>query len=226
MTVREQSQAVEDYVKAIWLMTERADQCTGSALAGRLGVTQASVTAMLQRLAEHGLVVYERYRPVSLTDSGRELALEIVRHHRLLELFLVEELGMPWDEVHAEAEVLEHHISERLEDVISARLGNPTFDPHGHPIPTREGQIPSRDLLRLLDVEAGVTAVMQQVRDEQVEVLRWLGDQGLTPGCQVVVVEHHPYAGTVSVQLRGSEVIVLGERIAARIDVSLTAGGG
>src|SRR4029450_11584647 len=134
--------AVEDYVKAVYMLELREGTASTTALAARLEVTPAAVSGMLPKLTALGLVEHEPYRGVRLTDRGRVVALEVVRHHRLLELFLVESLGMGWDEVHAEAEVLEHVLSEELEELIAAKLGNPTLDPHGDPIPSRELAIP------------------------------------------------------------------------------------
>ena len=138
------SVAVEDYVKCIWTLEEAGEDATGTAIAARMGVSAASVTGMGRRLVQLGLVDQEPYRPWRLTANGRLLALEVVRHHRLLELFLSRSLGMGWDRIHAEAEVLEHHISEELEELIAQSLGNPEFDPHGHPIPKRDGTMPER----------------------------------------------------------------------------------
>ena len=134
----ELSAAVQDYAKAIYELESRTGSASTTALAERLGVRPASVSGMLRKLDALGLVVHERYRGVRLTKSGRKVALEVLRHHRLLELYLAETLGLRWDAVHAEAEVLEHVLSEELEEVIAAKLGNPTLDPHGDPIPTRE----------------------------------------------------------------------------------------
>src|SRR5579859_3803550 len=145
------SSAVEDYAKAIYAIQVRDDQpVSTTALAERLGVTAASASGMVKRLGELGLVTHRRYHGVLLTDAGRRVALEVIRHHRLLELYLVESLGVPWDRVHDEAEVLEHVLSEQLEELIAAKLGHPTRDPHGDPIPTRE-----------LTIEEGTTRSLQ-----------------------------------------------------------------
>src|SRR5437588_9006838 len=145
------SSAVQDYAKAIYALQSRGgDAVSTNALAERLGVTPASASGMVKRLGELGLVEHRPYRGVSLTESGRRVALEVIRHHRLLELYLVESLGVPWDRVHDEAEVLEHVLSEQLEELIAAKLGDPTHDPHGDPIPTRE-----------LEIEEGSTASLQ-----------------------------------------------------------------
>src|SRR5436309_9776743 len=138
-TTTPRSQAIEDYAKAIYALERRdAEAVSTNALAERLGVTPASASGMVKRLGELGLVEHRPYRGVSLTEEGRRVALEVMRHHRLLELYLVETLGVPWDRVHAEAEILEHVLSEELEELIAAKLGDPTHDPHGDPIPTRE----------------------------------------------------------------------------------------
>ena len=139
------STAVEDYTKAIYALQERGFEAVSTnAIAERLGVTAASASGMVKRLGELGLVIHEPYHGVSLTESGRNVALEVIRHHRLLELYLVQSLGVPWDRVHEEAEVLEHVLSEELEELIARQLGDPTYDPHGDPIPTRELQIEER----------------------------------------------------------------------------------
>src|SRR5437588_9928318 len=133
------SAPIQDYAKAVYALQERTGGAVSTNdLAERLGLTPGSVSAMVRKLADLGLVEHERYHGVRLTDSGREVALEVLRHHRLIELFLAEELGMPWDRVHEEAEVLEHVLSEDLEELIAARLGDPTVDPHGDPIPSAE----------------------------------------------------------------------------------------
>src|SRR5271167_499637 len=150
------SAAVQDYAKAVYaLETRDGSAVSTNDLAARLGVTPGSVSAMLRKLSEVGLVKHEPYHGVRLTSQGRRVALEVLRHHRLLELFLAEELGMPWDRVHAEAEVLEHVLSEELERLIAARLGDPTIDPHGDPIPTVEFGIEERQTDSLDELAAG-----------------------------------------------------------------------
>ncbi|MBC7644302.1 MAG: metal-dependent transcriptional regulator [Thermoleophilia bacterium] len=217
---RGRSQAVDDYVKAIWLLLESGNQPTGQAIAARLSVSQASVTSMLRKLDDIGLVTWQRYRVVELTDSGRSLALEIVRHHRLIECLLAEVLGMPWDEVHDEAEVLEHHISERLEDLISARLGHPQFDPHGHPIPARDGSMPDQRVRPLSALHRCDRASISQVRDDRPEVLRYLADIGLVIGAEFEVHACEPLAGTITLALSPSTTRTIGSELAARIDVA------
>src|SRR5204863_4281074 len=157
--------AVQDYAKAIYSLETRDGTVSTTALAERLDVRPASVSGMLRKLAVLGLVEHERYHGVHLTERGRLVALEVIRHHRLLELFLVENLGMTWDEVHAEAEVLEHALSEGLEELIAAKLGNPTVDPHGDPIPSRELKLAETAAPALVEVEPGETATFVRISD-------------------------------------------------------------
>jgi DtxR family Mn-dependent transcriptional regulator len=201
--------AVEDYVKAVYMLEQREGSASTAALAARLEVTPAAVSGMLRKLAALGLVAHEPYRGVRLTDRGRLVALEVVRHHRLLELFLVESLGMGWDEVHAEAEVLEHVLSEELEELIAAKLGHPTLDPHGDPIPNRElavADVESRDLYQL---EPGTHGMLVRVSDDDPEMLRFLTDRGITPGTRLEVIDRQPFEGPLTVRV-GDEVHVLG----------------
>lgn len=219
------SVAVEDYVKCIWSLEEHGEEPTGSAISARMGVSPASVTGMGRKLVQLGLVTQEPYRPWRLTASGRMLALEIVRHHRLLELFLARALGMDWDRVHAEAEVLEHHISEELEDLIAAALGHPEFDPHGHPIPSRDGAMPARSSdVPLADLAEGVAGTIRQVRDETPEVLRFLADRGMVVGARIRVREQAPLVGTSTIDIEASGLrATLGRELAAHIDVEVDA---
>lgn len=215
------SVAVEDYVKCIWTLEESGEAPTGSAIAARMGVSPASVTGMGRKLVQLGLVEQEPYRPWRLTASGRMLALEVVRHHRLLELFLVRSLGMGWDRIHAEAEVLEHHISEELEELISAALGDPEFDPHGHPIPTREGAMPQRiGAAPLAMLGEGSRGVIRQVRDETPEVLCFLADRGMYVGASLTVTSQSPLAGTTTIVVGADEIeTTIGRDLAGHIDV-------
>src|ERR1700751_243667 len=175
--------AVEDYAKAIYALETRCGGAVSpTALADRLSFTAASASSMVKKLAEMGLVEHEPYRGVLLTDRGRRLALEVLRHHRLLEVYLAEELGVPWDRVHDEAEVLEHVLSEELEERIAAKLGHPTHDPHGDPIPTRDGDIDERPTDALDTVQAGSRGVFVRVSDSDPEMLRYLGERGIRPG--------------------------------------------
>jgi DtxR family transcriptional regulator, Mn-dependent transcriptional regulator len=202
--------AVEDYVKAVYMLELREGTASTTALAARLEVTPGAVSGMLPKLTALGLVEHEPYRGVRLTDRGRLVALEVVRHHRLLELFLVESLGMGWDEVHAEAEVLEHVLSEELEELIAAKLGHPTLDPHGDPIPSRDlaiaDDVESRDLYQL---EPGARGTLVRVSDDDPEMLRFLTERGITPGTRLEVIDRQPFDGPLSVRV-GDQVHVLG----------------
>lgn len=194
------SPAMEDYVKSIYLFQQEQAQVTTSLLAEHFGFAPASVTNMLQKLAKVDLVTYTPYHGVRLTAQGERMALEVLRHHRLLELFLVEHLGYSWDEVHAEAEVLEHAISERLEARIAAHLGDPQWDPHGDPIPTVDGTLPAMPDLRLADLTPGMQAQVVRVCDQHADRLRYVAKLGLIPGAVLTVTHVAPFDGPVSVR--------------------------
>ncbi len=211
--------AVEDYVKAVYSLESAGGGVSTTALAERLGVRPGSVSGMLRKLTGLGLVVHEPYRGVRLTDQGRRVALEVVRHHRLLELYLVESLGMSWDEVHAEAEVLEHVISEELEELIAAKLGNPTLDPHGDPIPSRDLTIAPDESRSLYGLEPGEQGTFVRVSDADPAMLRFLADRGIAPGAEVEVIERQPFDGPLYVRV-GDEVHVLGAVLARAMRVS------
>jgi DtxR family Mn-dependent transcriptional regulator len=211
--------AVQDYAKAIYALETRDGTVSTTALAERLDVRPASVSGMLRKLAVLGLVEHEPYRGVRLTDRGRLVALEVIRHHRLLELFLVESLGMSWDEVHAEAEVLEHVLSEGLEELIAAKLGDPTLDPHGDPIPSRELKIADDEAAVLYDLEPGRQATFVRVSDADPAMLRFLAERGIAPGARLEVVERQPFDGPLYVR-SGDEVHVLGATLARAMRVT------
>ncbi|MFL5911068.1 MAG: metal-dependent transcriptional regulator [Gaiellaceae bacterium] len=211
--------AVEDYVKAIYTLDAGEGSVTTTALAERLDVRPASVSGMLSKLTALGLVEHEPYRGVRLTENGTRVALEVVRHHRLLELFLVESLGMTWDEVHAEAEVLEHVLSEQLEELIAAKLGDPAFDPHGDPIPSRELTVPADESRSLYTLEPGERGTFVRVSDSDPAMLRFLSERGIAPGAAVEVVERQPFDGPLYVRV-GDEVHVLGAVLARAIRVT------
>jgi DtxR family Mn-dependent transcriptional regulator len=216
------SHAVEDYAKAIYVLETRAGEpVTTTALAERLRVTPGSVSAMVKKLDELELVTHTPYRGVRLTPEGRRTALEVIRHHRLLELFLAEVLEMPWDRVHEEAEVLEHVLSTELEEIIAAKLGNPTRDPHGDPIPTPEFEIVEVETRSLADLHPGDEGVFVRVSDSDPEMLRYLGDRGVTPGASLAVVERQPFGGPLFVRF-GEQVHPLGGDLARamRVEVS------
>ena len=209
---------MQDYAKAIYMLEPRGPVTT-TALAERLNVQPGSVSGMVRKLADLGLVEHERYRGVRLTDRGRAVALEVIRHHRLLELFLVESLGMSWDEVHAEAEVLEHVLSEGLEELIAAKLGDPKLDPHGDPIPSRELTIADDKAGVLYELEPGRAATFVRVSDAEPEMLRFLAEHGIVPGARLEVVERQPFDGPLYVRA-GDEQHVLGANLARAMRVA------
>ena len=176
------SPAVEDYLKAIYALARTGEPATTSALAERLGVSGASVTGMLKKLAASGLVAHEKYKGAELTEAGRLVAVETIRHHRIVETYLHRALGVPWDELHEQAEALEHVISEDLEARMDAALGHPTHDPHGAPIPTPDLELDERDLLPLARLEEGLEATVAEVSDGDPDLLRAVGAAGLYPG--------------------------------------------
>ena len=215
------SHAIEDYAKAIYVLETRGSEpVSTNALADRLGVTPGSVSAMLKKLDELGLVTHQPYHGVRLTPGGRRLALEVIRHHRLLELFLAEVLEMPWDRVHQEAEVLEHVLSTELEELIAAKLGNPTRDPHGDPIPTPDLRMVEPDTLALDALEKGARGTFVRVSDSDPEMLRYLGQRGVTPGASFEVIDRQPFGGPVFVRF-GDDVHALGGSLARAMRVEV-----
>jgi DtxR family Mn-dependent transcriptional regulator len=213
------SPAIEDYSKAIYALEQRdREPVSTNALAERLGVTPASASGMVKRLGELGLVAHQPYRGVSLTDAGRRLALEVIRHHRLLELYLVKDLGLPWDRVHQEAEVLEHVLSEELEELIAAKLGHPTRDPHGDPIPTRDLTIEERPTQSLQSMQSGMAGRFTRVSDSDPDMLRFLADRGIAPGDRFEVIDKQPFDGPLFVRF-GDRVHVLGGALAKAMRV-------
>ncbi len=215
---RDLTAAVQDYAKAIYTLEARDGAASTTELATLLEVRPGSVSGMLRKLSELGLVEHERYHGVRLTERGRRVALEVIRHHRLVELFLVESLGMTWDEVHAEAEVLEHALSEELEELIAAKLGNPTVDPHGDPIPSRELELAETSGPALAELEPGETATFERISDTDPEMLRFLGERGIVPGAQLELVERQPFDGPLFVRA-GGETHVLGATLARAMRV-------
>jgi DtxR family transcriptional regulator, Mn-dependent transcriptional regulator len=210
--------AVQDYLKAIYGLESAGERVTTSALARRMAVSAPSATAMTKRLDELGLVERLPYRGVALTEEGRRAALEVLRHHRLLERYLVDRLGLALDEVHAEAELLEHALSEELEAKIDAELGYPTHDPHGDPIPDRELRLVHGESRTLLDLEPGSHGSIARVPDGDSELLRYLGELGLVPDASVEVLAQAPFGGPVTVRTASGEHAIsreLADRIAA-----------
>jgi len=219
------SDAIENYAKAIYAIARRTGgPVSTNELAERLAVTAASVSAMSKKLADRGMVEHVPYRGVVLTDEGEKVALEVLRHHRLLELCLAEHLGVPWDRVHAEAEVLEHHISEELEELIAAKLGDPTHDPHGDPIPTRELEIEEGASESLAALAPGTRGRFTRISDQDPEMLRYLAARGIRPGDAFEVVDRQPFDGPLFVRFAGDAadgVQVLGGALAAAMRVEV-----
>lgn len=226
-----ESPAEQDYLKQIYLLQEDSGRATTQMLADRLRVKPPSVTAMIKRLAEdHGgpLVRHEPYRGVELTERGLAVALEMLRHHRLIELFLSELLSVPWDRVHEEAERLEHVLSEDLEERIAAKLGNPTVDPHGDPIPSREGVMPARSLVRLTALVPGTSGIIARIEQQDQAVLQYLESLGLLPKTEVALEGIAPFGGVVTVRVTtaaGEVSQPIGGELANRILVAPTTSG-
>ena len=213
------TQAMEDYLKGIYRLQVEGGTVTTQRLAEELGISGPSVTNMVKRLHELRLLRHAPYHGVHLTEAGEKVALEVVRHHRLLELYLAETLGYGWDEVHAEAERLEHHLSEELEARIDSVLGFPTRDPHGDPIPSPDGEVPAVSDTRLLDLEPGRAAMVSRVSDRDPEQLRYLGGLGLRPGAEVAVLERLPFDGPLRVRV-DADVHVIGRPLAEAVSVT------
>lgn len=222
MTVQDEpsriTPAIEDYLKAIYTLQQEQGIVTTTLLGELRGSRPASVTGMIKKLAEMNLVQHTPYQGVQLTAAGERIALEVIRHHRLLELYLVEALGYSWDEVHEEAEKLEHHISEKLEARIAARLGHPVADPHGDPIPTLEGDLPECADLFLADLRVGDRGRIIRMRDQSADRLRYLADLGLVPGATVVMVASAPFDGPISLLLTDT-THAIDRRLARTIEV-------
>ncbi len=219
------SGAVQDYLKTIYTLQEQGGAVSTSALAEAMGVAAASATGMVKKLAGLKLARHSPYQGVILSKAGEKMALEVIRHHRLLELYLAEALGYSWDKVHEEAERLEHVISEEFEEKIFEALGRPTRDPHGDPIPTKDGTLVAGSHERLSDMEPGATGVIRRVSDRNAEMLRYLALRGLVPDAAVEVVEKAPFNGPITVKA-GKASHVLGRDLASHIHVESGAPGG
>ena len=215
---------MQDYAKAIYSLHERSDEpASTSAIAERLGVSAASASAMVKRLETLGLVRREPYHGVELTPAGERVALEVIRHHRLLELYLAEALGMPWDQVHEEAEVLEHAISPELSELIARKLGNPTHDPHGDPIPTVDGEIEARRTRALADLEPGSAAPSPACRTPTPRCCATSSSRGIERGAEIEVVGREPFGGPLTVRCGGREH-ALGDQLARAMRVDVARG--
>jgi DtxR family transcriptional regulator, Mn-dependent transcriptional regulator len=210
--------AVEDYLKAIYQLSEAGEPVSTSAIAERLGIAAGSVTGMLKRLSEAGLVEHTRYYGARLTDDGVQNAVRTIRRHRVLELFLVEVLGFTWDRVHAEAERLEHAASDEMIDRMAAVLGQPEADPHGAPIPEAGQAFHERRYPSLADLDAGDQAVLRRVPDEDPAALRYLAELDLLPGAELEVLDVAPFNGPLRILINGREQVV-GREVAAFVSV-------
>ena len=213
---------VEDYLKAIYELAAREGVAATSDVANALGVAPASVTGMIRRLAAQGLLDYVRYRGVQLTPSGRRAALSTIRRHRIIETYLTRVLGYPWDRVHDEAERLEHAASAELVECLSAALGHPTADPHGAPIPTRDGRVDERAHHTLAELPLGQRARMVLVSDKNPELLRYLADIALQPGTELTVLNRAPFDGPITLQV-GKKELIVGAPLAAQVLVEPVA---
>jgi DtxR family Mn-dependent transcriptional regulator len=207
------TESIEDYLKAIYEIQKEKEKVSTNALSEKLGVAPASVTSMMKKLSERKLITHKRYQGVKLTHAGQKIALEVIRHHRLVELYLAEALGVPWDRVHDEAEKWEHVLSEDLEDRMDAALGHPTRDPHGSPIPTRDGVIMELDSIPLTDLTPGQSGVVAEVSDHDPKLLRYVGNMGLYPSTSVKVLSVEPFSGPITVEV-GKASHVLGAEAA------------
>lgn len=218
------TQAIEDYLKAIYDVTFKEGRASTTKLAAYLEVTPASVTGMIQKLSqtEPPLVEYQKHHGVTLTDAGEKIALETIRHHRLLELFLHRILGYPWDEVHDEADRLEHVISEQFEDRIAAALGHPEADPHGDPIPRKDLSIPKVAATTLSGLRVGQQAVIKRVRDTDPDLLRYLSERGVVPDARVEITDYSEFDNNIHLRVEGnSKTVVLGQRITDQIFIEI-----
>jgi len=202
------SQALEDYLKIIYVLEADGEKATTTAIAQALDVSNASVTNMLKKLAGMNLIVHESYKGAELSPAGKKIALEILRHHRLLELYLKEVMGYSWDEVHEEAEKLEHHISEQFEDRIAELLNHPTHDPHGDPIPSKDGVMPKKATLALHDGELNTLYMVGRVKDQNSELLRYLEKLGVLPGVELTIIEKAPFDGPIAISLAGQSLSI------------------
>jgi DtxR family Mn-dependent transcriptional regulator len=218
------SEAVQDYLKTIYTLQAAQGAVSTSALAAAMGVSAPSATGMVKKLAGLRLLRHTRYQGVVLTRAGERVALEVIRHHRLLELYLSQALGYPWDKVHEEACRLEHAISEEFEEKIFEALGRPTRDPHGEPIPTKDGSVAAVDHEPLSELEPGSRGVIREVSESDGEVLRYLGERGLVPDATVEVLGKEPFDGPVTVR-SGQASHSLGRNLARRIHVKARSEG-
>lgn len=218
----QRSQSIENYLKAIYELQQETPWVSTSALAERLSNKPASITKMIKKLATPELKLLEHvpYKGVRLTEAGQSEALEIIRHHRLIELYLAEVMGIPWDAVHAEAELIEHVISEDIEERMAAALGYPTFDPHGSPIPGKDGDMLERQVIMMTEMEVDQSATIAEVYDEDAQLLRYVGELGLYPNEVVTLLSKEPFNGPLKILLnKTSDIQTVGQAVAKQISV-------
>lgn len=202
------TEAVEDFLKAAYKIERLQSPVPTTALASALNIKPPSVTEMAKKLSEHGLLEYEKYKGIRLTESGHRIALEVIRHHRLIEMYLTEALGYSWDEVHEEADRLEHVISEQFEARIAAALGHPEQDPHGDPIPDTDGTVPRQDSVSAAEAPLSLTHTVHRIIDQSPDKLRYLAEMGLMPGAMVTVVARDPFDGPIHLLIDGTAAVV------------------
>ncbi len=204
------TEAVEDFLKAVYQLERQHSPVATNMIAARLGIRPPSVTEMARKLAAHGLLEYEKYKGLRLTEAGRRIALEVIRHHRLIEMYLTEALGYTWDEVHDEADRLEHVISEQFEARIAAAMGHPNHDPHGDPIPAPDGSLPlpAQGLATLQEATFDQLCLVHRITDQSPETLRYLADRGLVPGAQIMVTGHESPTGPIHVLVEDTASVV------------------
>jgi len=216
---------VEDYLKAIYSIGKGTGAAATNEIAHRLAIAPASVSGMVRRLADQGLLAYERYHGVRLTESGRRAALGTLRRHRVIEAYLAQALGYPWDRVHAEAERLEHAVSDELVDRMAATIGEPEVDPHGAPIPTKDGSVDETEYRSLADLPVGASGIMARVADEDPEMLRYLAELSILPGKRITVRSRAPYDGPIVLAVSGARrELSISPGLAAQVLVAPGAG--
>ena len=211
------SQSVEDFLKAIYALQEDGDRVSTNALADMLNITASAVTGMAQRLVDEGTVDYLKYRGVRLTDAGRQVALKMLRRHRLIELYLVQDLGYQLHEVHDEAEALEHTVSDRFVEAIAVKMDNPQYDPHGDPIPNIEGVIPQRDLQPLSKLALHRPARIRRFIMEDPKMLQYTQERGLVIGKALAVIAREPFEGPITLKTGSGKPMAIGHALASQI---------
>ena len=209
---------VEDYLATIYRVTSENQKSTTTIIADKMRVTRGTVTSMFKKLAESELITHVFYKGVTLTATGKKIALEIIRHHRLIELYLQNTMGVPWEKVHEEADKMEHILSEEIEDKIDILLNNPTNDPHGAPIPTKDGYVSNDSFRRLSQAKKGEDLLIKRVEEEDSKKLIYLANKGLYPNTVLKVTNVEPFSGPITIEIDNTEIIV-GNKIADSVYV-------